>query len=182
MPNLDQLISLQRPLPGVRANFVVDASGSFTDSTGGSRALSNENDRQVLIALRKLSDLVITDASTARANHYKPSKWVPILVWSKSGDFSGIDEQLSQLAGEKGFADLDLRIATDQKILLETSPSLTRLLAGHIDELKLTVTGCHTEDQADSVAKSIRSSLQLEDLSHAEVYPLEGSFFFTFNR
>ena len=182
MPNLEQLILLQRPLPGVRANFVVDSRGAFTDSNGGSRGISNENDRQVLIALRKLSDVVITDASTARTNHYKPSKWVPILVWSKSGDFSGVDEHLSQISGLAGAGDLASRIAKRQRVLLETSPSLTRELASLIDELKLTVTGCHSEAEAASVAESTKSRLQLQGLSRGQVYPLEGSFFFTFNR
>lgn len=173
---------LDRSLIGVRVNLVVDSNGSFIGIDGSSRSLSNELDKQRLIELRKLSDVVITDAATARAEEYRPSKWVPIEVWSKSGNFAGVNQELALLhVGEisNEFARLERKA-----VLLETGPTLTRVIAalGLIDELALTVTGKNNSEMALQTALGALNRLGLGNLSLIDAETTDSTNFFTFAR
>lgn len=75
---------------GIRTNHVINSVGSFFDDTGSSRGISTKEDLELLIELRKLSDLVIVDAATARNEQYRKLSSSHLAVVSSSGDFKGI--------------------------------------------------------------------------------------------
>jgi riboflavin biosynthesis pyrimidine reductase len=75
---------------GLRSNHVVDQNGRFFDDSGSSRGISNETDRQLLIALRAKSDAVIVDAATARSEKYWGLKTNTLAIISESGNFKDI--------------------------------------------------------------------------------------------
>lgn len=76
---------------GIRSNHVVTQTGSFSGPDGSSRSISSEVDRQLLIALRSLADLIVVDAATARLEGYGlPSSGAALAIFSFTGNFSGI--------------------------------------------------------------------------------------------
>jgi riboflavin biosynthesis pyrimidine reductase len=75
---------------GIRTNHVISSSGSFKDEFGSSRGLSTPEDLALLIELRKLADLVIVDAATARNEQYKPLSGAHLAIVSATGNFSSI--------------------------------------------------------------------------------------------
>ncbi len=76
---------------GVRSNHVLDAHGNFSGSDGSSRSISTKEDRELLLALRSISDLIVVDASTARLEQYRaPKSRTPLAIFSLSGDFTNI--------------------------------------------------------------------------------------------
>lgn len=75
---------------GFRSNHVIDEFGNFFDENHSSRGISNETDRQLLVALRDQSDRVIVDAATARAEKYRGLKSGKLAIVSKTATFSGI--------------------------------------------------------------------------------------------
>jgi riboflavin biosynthesis pyrimidine reductase len=75
---------------GIRTNHVVSSSGSFFDESGSSRGLSTKEDLELLLALRRQSDLVIVDAATARNEQYKPLSYSHLAIFSASGNFQSI--------------------------------------------------------------------------------------------
>ncbi|MFM6977463.1 MAG: hypothetical protein ACKOWR_01930 [Micrococcales bacterium] len=186
MPNQAELLDSQRRLSGVRANFVVDANGQFTGVTGSSRDLNNEVDLALLKKLRSLSDVIVTDAATARAERYRPSKWAPIQIWSKTGNFQGIqiENGISALVTQQPTSSLKELCASYDSILLETGPTLTRLIAESelIDELKLTVVGKANLDEASALAGSTAEGLGLGYLHISDYQLVSDTVFFTFSR
>jgi riboflavin biosynthesis pyrimidine reductase len=78
------------PWSGIRTNHVISSSGSFVDQYGSSRSLSTPEDLALLIELRKLADLVIVDAATARNEKYKRLSRAHLAIVSASGDFTSI--------------------------------------------------------------------------------------------
>lgn len=179
---LSDFLSRQKRLIGVRANLVIDRDSNFVGQDGTSRFLSNEVDRQLLIQLRQLADLIVTDASTARAERYKASKHAPIEVWSRSGNFAGISEGLTFRITDN--PNDQIRNFDGQAILLETGPTLTAIL-GHgmaVDELKLTVTGAKNQSDAREAAQKAISHLNLGYLSKSEQEYLKPCWFFSFSR
>ena len=75
---------------GIRTNHVISSTGSFKDEFGSSRGLSTPEDLALLIELRKLADLVIVDAATARNEQYKPLSGAHLAIVSATGNFSSI--------------------------------------------------------------------------------------------
>jgi riboflavin biosynthesis pyrimidine reductase len=76
---------------GIRSNHVVTQSGNFSGPDGSSRSISSEADRQLLVALRALADLILVDAATARRELYGlPSAGAALAIFSLTGNFSGI--------------------------------------------------------------------------------------------
>ncbi len=78
------------PWSGIRTNHVINSAGSFIDDSGSSRGISTKEDLELLIELRKLSDLVIVDAATARNEQYRKLSSTHLAIVSHSGDFTGI--------------------------------------------------------------------------------------------
>jgi riboflavin biosynthesis pyrimidine reductase len=76
---------------GVRSNHVLDSNGRFSGVDGSSRSISNKEDRELLIALRKNADLIVVDAATARLEQYRaPTSKPALAIFSSSGDFTNI--------------------------------------------------------------------------------------------
>jgi len=75
---------------GIRTNHVISSGGSFFDESGSSRGLSNREDLELLLALRKQSDLVIVDAATARNEQYKKFSSSRLAIVSATGNFQSI--------------------------------------------------------------------------------------------
>jgi riboflavin biosynthesis pyrimidine reductase len=75
---------------GIRTNHVISSSGSFKDEFGSSRGLSTPEDLALLIELRKLADLVIVDAATARNEKYKRLSATHLAIVSATGNFTSI--------------------------------------------------------------------------------------------
>lgn len=69
----------------VRSNFVATLDGAAQGSDGVSGSLGGDIDTRVFHVLRRLSDVVVVGAGTARAEGYGPSS-VPIAVVSRSLD------------------------------------------------------------------------------------------------
>jgi riboflavin biosynthesis pyrimidine reductase len=64
----------------LRANMIAAVDGAATDARGSSRGLSGTADRRLLVALRGLSDVVLTGATTVRREAYKRSRPRPEVV------------------------------------------------------------------------------------------------------
>jgi riboflavin biosynthesis pyrimidine reductase len=185
---LELLLSKYRPFEGNRLNMVIDANSQTSGTDGSSRSLSSAADRALLKHLRSISGLIITDAATAAAEHYRPSKFAPIQIWSKSSNFRGFgnipaDAEHQQLT-VKHTDDLHLAVAEatllSRQLLFETGPTVSALLAeaNLIDELCLTVTGLSTDSEARELALDFARRLDLAHMSIVETSQLENSFFF----
>jgi riboflavin biosynthesis pyrimidine reductase len=70
--------------PWLRVNMVSTLDGAVTGESGRSGAISNDVDRRVFELLRKLADVVVVGAGTARIEGYRPAD-LPIVVVSRSG-------------------------------------------------------------------------------------------------
>ena len=137
---------------GIRTNHVISSGGSFFDESGSSRGLSNREDLELLLALRKQSDLVIVDAATARNEQYKKFSSSRLAIVSATGNFQSIpaasastgvtlfspndptrdgDSQLEHVAidpAEPFVALLDWARRMQMKtLLLEAGPTLTKV-------------------------------------------------------
>jgi riboflavin biosynthesis pyrimidine reductase len=85
-----KLANSYQPWRGIRTNHVISSSGSFVDQFGSSRGISTTEDLALLIELRKLADLVVVDAATARNEKYKRLSHAHLAIVSASGDFTSI--------------------------------------------------------------------------------------------
>lgn len=156
----------------------------FTGPSGSSRDLTNQEDFELLKKLRSLTDVIVTDSATARAEHYKASKWAPIEVWSESGNFQGVDNGITHKKIdnlEHSLARLEENFAS---ILLETGPTLTTLIGqlGSVDQLKLTIVQAGNVLEARVAAKQALNRLSLNYLAESSAMGINGSYFFTFDR
>jgi riboflavin biosynthesis pyrimidine reductase len=70
--------------PWLRVSMVSTLDGAVTGESGRSGAISNDVDRRVFDLLRKLADVVVVGAGTARIEGYRPAD-LPIVVVSRSG-------------------------------------------------------------------------------------------------
>lgn len=180
MPDFQTFLDSHVKLVGVRANFVVNQSGKLVGSDGRSKSISNDLDRQRLIRLRQLADIIITDNRTAVVEEYRPSKYAPIEVWSRQGNFPSVADGLQR----KQVQDPNVTIEEYVKlaVLLEAGQGLTKALAQSksIDELALTVTGAESAEDAQVIAQRTRDSLGLSYLVKCRIFTTDGTSFFTF--
>jgi riboflavin biosynthesis pyrimidine reductase len=70
--------------PWLRVSMVSTLDGAVTGESGRSGAISNDADRRLFDLLRKLADVVVVGAGTARIEGYRPAD-LPIVVVSRSG-------------------------------------------------------------------------------------------------
>lgn len=179
-------------LPGVRLNMIVNESLQFSGADGSSRSISNGIDRELLIRLRQLSDLVITDVATAKLEDYKQSKFVAIEVWSESGDFRGLD-QLQQDPSKRPLIFNKIenlaqairdRLLGNQAVLLETGPTLTKKLASLdlIDEVCLTVSEISDRQTALQTCESFCFRIGLRDFIMSHAIERDGSTYIRLDR
>lgn len=78
--SIAELLESYEPLAGLRANFVVNLAGDFQDASGSSRGISSPEDRQLLIHLRRLSDLVLVSAETAAIEKLSSTKATTLAI------------------------------------------------------------------------------------------------------
>ena len=172
--NLDEqnLLDLYSRAPGVRLIMAANANVETVGPSGSSNDVSNPLDRELLVHLRRISDIVITDAATAAAEKYRPSNLVDIEVWSKTGNFRGLTASrgvrtkftLETVPDIK--ERLKLLRASHESILIETGMSLSKQLAqaNEIDAASLTITGATSETMATMSLERFQSVLSLEHL------------------
>jgi riboflavin biosynthesis pyrimidine reductase len=132
-------------IPLVRANLVQGKASTFVDAAGSSRGISNSIDRDRLLALRELADVVVTDGETARLEKYRVPLACDLAVITRIGfrPTPGKSEHLYielNKSPQEALADLVSR--GYERILLEAGPTVVRSLiaADLIDELCLTNT------------------------------------------
>lgn len=70
--------------PFLRVNMVSTVDGSATGSTGLSGSINNAADKRVYETLRRLADVIIVGAGTAKAEGYRPTDKPIVLVSRKA--------------------------------------------------------------------------------------------------
>lgn len=86
----DNFLASYQPLEGLRANFVCNNLGEFTDSHGSSRGISNSLDFELLVHLRKICDVAITGHRTAAIEGYKSSSRCAIAIIARSSAINDV--------------------------------------------------------------------------------------------
>ena len=148
-------------VPLVRANLVQGVSGVFVDDSGSSRGISNALDLERLLALRALSDVVVTDGETARKEQYKVPRVADLAVITRDG-YTPRDSDSTHNYLEVRMDPVDaVRSLIDsgyKRILLEVGPTLLRSLveAGMVDQICLTNTGGSRADLSGLGARLAR--------------------------
>jgi riboflavin biosynthesis pyrimidine reductase len=150
--NVRELAKSYGPWSGIRTNHVISSAGSFFDASGSSRGISTKEDLELLIELRKMSDLVIVDAATARNEQYRKLSSAPLAIVSSSGNFTeipaaraatgvtlfspikpssnaGVGSEHVFISKNEPFRDILGWAASQnmQSLLLESGPTLTQL-------------------------------------------------------
>lgn len=156
---------------GVRLSMVADAGLQTFGESKTSGDVSTALDRELLIHLRKLSDLAITDTATAVAEGYKQSRHVNIEVWTKSGDKRGLADlpatgelhEIKVVHVENEASRLEELLSVRTSILLETGLTLTRIIAKHrlIDEACITITRARDKAEANIALETMKAKIGL---------------------
>jgi riboflavin biosynthesis pyrimidine reductase len=189
---LDQLLELFQRVEGVRLSMVCDAGLKTFGENQTSDDVSTPLDRSLLLHLRKISDLAITDAATAEAESYKQSKFVDIEIWTKSGDARGIQNRsatgelhsMTVVPVEEAAGRLDDLLATHKSILLETGLTLSSTLASRhlVDDACITVTRAQNEPEALKALKHMQAIIGLEYLTQQSQVWLDETLFTRLHR
>lgn len=156
------------PHSGWRACIAIDINGNYAGKTdtsaASSAAVSNPEDRELLIALRALTEVIVTTGKTARAEGYKNSKFAPIAVLSNQPDSltdlplfadapTGRNFILTAPADERFASQLEqsLNQAGFNSFLFEGGPATLRRLheTGADLELVISVTGSTRPEELD---------------------------------
>jgi riboflavin biosynthesis pyrimidine reductase len=137
---------------GVRVNLVQGPGGVTADENGSSRGISNSDDRELLLHLRTLADVVLTDGETARLERYKIPKTSDLAVFTRKGyvpEPGTSAHRLIEIADESlAHAVEVLKTLGYRRILIEAGPSLLRDSWHAFDELCLSNTGGSEADLA----------------------------------
>ena len=171
---------------GVRLSMVANSSLQTSGVSRSSIDVSTSLDRQLLKHLRTLADIAVTDAATAIAERYRPSKLVELEIWTKSGDARGLEDasvgefrplRVQQI--DDAVVRLQTLRQTHSSILLETGPTVTKLLASaqEIDEASLTVTQAADHDTALASLETFADRIGLDYLKKIETVWLEETLF-----
>jgi riboflavin biosynthesis pyrimidine reductase len=183
----DQLYEFFPKVRGLRLSMVCDTRLQTFGDSKTSDDVSTPLDRALLLHLRKVSDLAITDAATAVAEHYKQSKFVDIEIWTKTGFTRGLQNlaataELGQLT-VKHVEDVASRVtdllAIRQSILLESGLTLSKELASKnlIDEACITITRASHEPEALITLQNLQSKIGLNYLTRGSHVWLEETLF-----
>ena len=145
-------LSKYAALDGVRVNLVQGPGGVIADETGSSRGISNSDDRKLLLHLRTLADVVLTDGETARLERYKIPKTSDLAVFTRKGyvpEPGTSEHRLIEIADESIAHAVDvLKTLGYQRILIEAGPNLLSDSWHAFDELCLSNTNGSTADLA----------------------------------
>lgn len=86
--DLDELYPVERR-PWLRVNLIASIDGRAGGTDGTSASLTMGDDRKVLGAIRRGSDVVLIGAETVRREGYLLPKSVPLAIVTASGDLRG---------------------------------------------------------------------------------------------
>lgn len=187
-----QLLARYKPLAGTRLNFVTTPTLAFTGAGSTSDGLSNESDRALLRHLRAMSDLIITDAATASAEDYRPSKLAMIEVWSRSANFG----ELSNVSAKPPYLAMNLQKVSNiahrldelskshHSILFESGPTLSKALGELkvIDELCLTITNAADESTAIQAGRQWANKHSFGYLTMHDCFTTDSTYFIRLGR
>ncbi len=160
-------LELYSPAPGVRVNLVQSIGGVFVDDTGSSRGISNDLDRELLLYLRTLSDVVVTDGETARREKYRVPRVCDLAVITREGYEPEPRESGHKYLQFPGLSPAqvvsELQKLGYSRILLEVGPNLVRELiqANLVDQLCLTNTNGSVPELRELGAAGWRSDFEL---------------------
>lgn len=182
--------------PWLRTNFVCTVDGGARDADGVTASLGGEPDHEVFQLLRRLADVILVGAGTARVEEYGPTR-KPLALVSRRLDIperlvgpglmvvtttDAPQDKAAELrsAGVEVLAhgevevdwpavldDLDARGL--RRILCEGGPSLHGDLISRdlVDEVCLTVAPTLTSGDAPRIAQSRRPVMHAMTLAHA---------------
>ncbi len=160
-------LELYSPAPGVRVNLVQSIGGVFVDDSGSSRGISNDLDRELLLYLRTLSDVVVTDGETARREKYRVPRVCDLAVITREGYEPEPRESGHKYLQFPGLSPAqvvsELQKLGYSRILLEVGPNLVRELiqANLVDQLCLTNTNGSVPELRELGAAGWRSDFEL---------------------
>lgn len=160
--NVQQLARCYGDWRGIRTNHVVSSNGAFFDEHGSSRGISTVEDRELLLELRKMAELVLVDAKTATNEGYRAPVGRKLGVISRSGSFEGMghlrnhpsvffftasenqEENLIAVSEQNPFEAISAWASSNRitRLLLEAGPTLTGIAfhSGFVTQAALTVT------------------------------------------
>lgn len=126
--------------PWLRLNFVATADGAVQGPDGLSKSINNAADKRVFMALRRLADVIIVGAGTARAEGYRPNP-KPMLVVSRSGEVPpslrerrGGDLLMATCRHAPHLAETRALLGGDHVLVLgDYTPDLSHLCAALVD-------------------------------------------------
>jgi riboflavin biosynthesis pyrimidine reductase len=183
----DKLLELFTRVEGVRLSMVCDTGLKTFGENQTSDDVSTPLDRSLLLHLRTIADLAITDAATAEAESYKQSKFVDIEIWTKSGNARGFQSlaatgelhAITVVHVEDAAGRLEDLLATHKSILLEAGLTLSSTLASRqlIDEACITVTRAQNEPEALEALKHMQRTIGLEHLTQRSQVWLDETLF-----
>jgi riboflavin biosynthesis pyrimidine reductase len=182
--------------PWLRTNFVCTVDGGAQDANGVTAALGGEADHEVFQMLRRLADVVMVGAGTARIEGYGPTKTPlalvsrrldiperligPDLIVITTADASPDRVESLRAAGveviARGNVEVDWAAVLGEldarglrRILCEGGPTLHGDLVTHdlVDEVCLTVAPTLTSGDAPRIAHSRRPVMHGMTLGHA---------------
>lgn len=158
--------------------MVVSNNGETVGADSTSRSISNDEDRAHLMSLRSLADIIVTDAATARRERYRASKFAPIQIWQTSA--APLDFDPEQPEGSFPVTPVDSSHLPDAlaglrglRTLLETGPTLSRLLASYIDEYVITRPNSNLLPTNETDYLSVISALLGQDFDNAQFWHCE---------
>lgn len=170
-----QLLELFPRAQGVRLSMVCDTSLQTFGDSKTSDDISTPLDRSLLLHLRKISDLAITDAATAEAESYKQSKFVDIEIWTRSGNDRGFHSRAASgelhamtiIHVEDAASRVSELLGLHKSILLETGLTLSTVLGSGqvIDEACITVTRAGYEAEALETLQTMQAKIGLQYLT-----------------
>lgn len=150
--------------------MVANGDRAFVGPDGSSRSISNATDRQLILRLRRISDVYVTGGNTARNEHYKTPAEGKLAIISRSKLTDENQIWLNPPANEElaPWSIGELQKLVYQRILLEVGPSLASefLRADSVDEFCLTITDGNLET-AEAVVADLGGRLVLSE--HFEV-------------
>jgi len=148
---------------GWRATLVVDAAGNFKGLENSSKAISNELDLQLLLALRAKADVIVTTGKTARSENYRSSRFAPIAFITRDrgslidlpalnnpGQFENLFLNNADHA-ELNFSSIseELKSKGFSKFLFEGGPSTLRQLLESDQRVEVVLTVVDTNTQGE---------------------------------
>lgn len=167
--------------------MVCDTSLQTFGDSKTSDDISTPLDRSLLLHLRKLSDLAITDVATAEAERYKQSKFVDIEIWTRSGNNRGFHSQeangelheMMVVHVEDAASRVSDLLEIHKSILLETGLTLSTALASGkvIDEACITITKARHEAEALETLRDMQAKIGLEYLTRRTQLWLDETLF-----